>query len=153
MADTRAISSIPTAQYLDLAGLGVYDALIKGYIGTMLGTGVYSDKRLKSNISLSEGVLTKITTLNTYTYYPNQKAVEAGMPYKKEIGLLAHEVKEVFPEIVKVSPLTDKINDGEVYETIDYARLSAILVAGIKELTDKVNYLEMELNKLRVVNG
>jgi hypothetical protein len=50
------------------------------------------------------------------------------------IGLLAQDVEAVAPELVA--------SDGEGYKSIDYARLSAILVEAVKELAAKVAALE-----------
>ena len=56
------------------------------------------------------------------------------------LGTSAQKVQEVFPEIVG--------NDGDKL-SVDYAKLSIVALAAIKELTAKVNDLQNQLNELK----
>ena len=51
------------------------------------------------------------------------------------------ELEQTFPEFV----ITNK--DG--YKSVDYARLTPILVESIKELTEKINSQREELNEIK----
>lgn len=87
----------------------------------------YSDERLKKNIHPIENTLDKVDKLNGvyYEWKDGRKNVE--------IGLIAQEVQEQFPEIVK----TDQ--DGIL--TVDYSRLSVILIESIKDLKKQIQKL------------
>ena len=62
--------------------------------------------------------------------------------HSAQIGLIAQEVEQFFPELVK----TDK--DG--YKSVDYSRLTVILLKLTKELLYKYNNLE---NRLKVIES
>ena len=62
---------------------------------------------------------------------------------KKEIGLIAQEVQQYFPELVS--------EDKDGYLTLDYSKLTVILMTVIKDLTERVSKmgaLEERLKKL-----
>jgi len=110
-------------------------------------TAYASDKRLKTNINNIESALEKVLTLNGVYYNWNEKANElAG--YKtdeKHVGLIAQEVQEVLPEIIKLAPF-DNVGDGTSqtgynYLTIQYERLVPLLVEAIKELKAEIDEL------------
>lgn len=84
----------------------------------------HSDKRLKSNIK----PLSVRGELNPVTYTKDGK---------ESIGFIADEVKEFYPELV----VTDNSTD-EKYLSLNYAQLTAVLYAEIKELKERINKLE-----------
>ena len=53
-----------------------------------------------------------------------------------EYGFIAHEVQDIFPEIVE----GDK--DGEEYQSINYSGLIPILVNEIKKLKEEIKNLK-----------
>jgi hypothetical protein len=55
----------------------------------------------------------------------------------KDLGVIAQEVEEVFPELVHVHP------DG--YKTVNYAGLIAPLIEAVKELDARIDVLERAL--------
>jgi len=62
---------------------------------------------------------------------------------KKEIGLIAQEVQQYFPELVS--------EDKDGYLTLDYSKLTVILLVVIRDLTQKVSKidkLEEKINQL-----
>ena len=108
-----------------------------------------SDIRLKENIVNIQNPLEKINKLNGVYFNWNSIANElAGYDTGSiNIGLIAQEVEEVLPEATTLSPL-DK-GDGNLYKTIWYEKLVALLVEGMKELNKKVDRLEEENKKLK----
>lgn len=112
----------------------------------------YSDRRLKTDIRNIESVLNKVLALSVCRYRPNEIALSAGVDDKEEIGLIADEVKNTFPEFIKESPINDILNSIENYITIDYSRMSAILVAVIQEMhqsqEERFSKLEEAIEKL-----
>ena len=55
---------------------------------------------------------------------------------KKDIGLIAHEVQEVIPELVNGE------KDGETMQSINYTGLIPILIKEIQDLKARVKQLE-----------
>jgi hypothetical protein len=119
----------------------------------------YSDERLKD---FEDGnvpdALDKIKALNGRYYKVNQKAIDLGQfnpdiqENKMQIGISAQEVQAVLPEIVQIAPFADdelnasnpEAEDQTVdqdYLTINYKRLTAVLVEAVKELSDKMDAL------------
>ena len=90
----------------------------------------HSDKRLKSDIKPLE----VRGELNPVTY------VKDG---KESIGFIADEVKEVYPELV----ITDESTD-EKYLSLNYAQLTAVLYAEIKELKNQIKELNEKVRTM-----
>ena len=119
--------------------VGVND-LIVHYNGTMVGkfddaTGNYfpSDRRLKNSIErLNEGYLKKVRQLQPSTYYYNHTA----HPDRKEIGFIAQDVEEIFPELI-----SSKAEESE-YLMLKYNDFIPILTKALQELSVKVEQQE-----------
>jgi hypothetical protein len=60
---------------------------------------------------------------------------------KEDVGFIAQEMKEIFPECVSVHP--------KGYQTIDYAKLTVICIDEIRKLKMKVTMLEDEVRSLK----
>lgn len=90
----------------------------------------HSDRRLKDNIKPLE----VRGELNPVTY------VKDG---KESIGFIADEVKEVYPELV----VTDESTD-EKYLSLNYAQLTAVLYAEIKELKNQIRELNEKVRTM-----
>ncbi len=89
--------------YGSFAGNG--DSEYAGYFtGDVYTTGTYntSDDKLKQNISAYNGALQKIEALNPVKYnYKNEQYPLLNLPEGEQIGLIAQEVEQVFPNMVK----------------------------------------------------
>lgn len=103
----------------------------------------YSDKRLKKNIRPLHDCLELISKLDVYRYDWKENG-------KKDIGVIAQEVEEVFPEfVIEVQDETK----GTV-KTVDYAKLATISLKGIKELVGMISELRDDIKQLKEeVNG
>ena len=87
----------------------------------------FSDERLKDNIETLEDGLAKVEQLRGVTY------TRGG---KKNIGVIAQEIEKILPEIVKTA-------DDEIgTKSVDYSRLTAVLIEAVKDLSAKVKELE-----------
>ena len=95
-----------------------------------------SSKKLKTKIKKLHLGIDTVNELNPVSY--NRK----GAKNKNEIGLIAEEVNEIIPEIVK----KDASNNPE---GIDYSKLTVVLINAVKDLSAKVNELEAKLNANR----
>jgi len=96
-----------------------------------------SDIRLKENIIEIEQSLSKVTKLRGV--YFNWKEDETK---EKQIGLIAQEVEEFFPEAVQLNGISD-------YKTVRYSEMVGLLINAIKEqqlmiedLTKRIEVLE-----------
>ena len=87
----------------------------------------YSDERLKSNIQTLESGLDKVNKLRGVTYTRDEK---------ENIGVIAQEVEKVLPEVVITGNTEDK------FKSVDYSRLTAVLIEAVKELSAKLEKLE-----------
>ena len=85
----------------------------------------------------------KVAQLNGYYYTPNETAQSLGVDNNGlEVGISAQEVEAVLPEIVADSVI------GKGYKTVMYERLTPLLIEAVKELTEKVEKLELRLNEM-----
>ena len=59
---------------------------------------------------------------------------------EKDLGVLAQNVEKVLPELVreKESPY----HDDQTIKTVDYEKLTAVLIEAVKDLQQKVEKLE-----------
>jgi hypothetical protein len=93
-----------------------------------------SDQKLKTNIKDIEYGLDTIMKLNPKQY-------DWKKDNRKDIGFIAQEVEEVIPEIVKDNEwFDDKI------KTLDYEKLTAVLIKAVQEQQQQINKLEEKLN-------
>ena len=94
--------------------------------GDMVASGnvtAYSDAKLKTEISSIDNALDIVGKLRgvNYKWLSNGQA---------DIGVIAQEVEEVVPEVVKTT------EDGT--KTVDYGRLVSILINAINELKEEI---------------
>ncbi|MBI1927050.1 tail fiber domain-containing protein [Candidatus Poribacteria bacterium] len=107
----------------------------------------YSSIRWKTNIQPIEGALEKVQRLRGVSY-------DGKADGQHNIGLIAEEVGEVIPEVVAYE------ENGQDAKSVDYARLVALLIEGMKEqqaelngLKAKMAQLESALKKLQANSG
>ena len=97
--------------------------------GTVVVSGnltVSSDMRLKDNIQPLGDTMINILKLDAKSYTREGR---------EEIGLIAQDVKSVYPELV--------VEDGNGMLAVNYQALSAILINGIKDQEARIQKLEM----------
>ena len=95
-----------------------------------------SDARLKDDVETIENATEKIKQLRGVSYTWNNGSREG----QREIGVIAQEVEEVVPEIVHEKKLL--FAGDEVYKTVDYEKLVALLIESNKEQQDIIAQLE-----------
>ena len=91
-----------------------------------------SDYRIKENILPLDKTF-NVDNLKPVTYINRQSR-------KKDIGLLAHELQEVYPFLVN----GDK--DGEKIQSVNYIGLVSILIREIQDLKKEVKFLNDKIN-------
>ncbi len=110
--------------------------------GTYSGTWTnVSDRRLKKNIINITNSMEHILQLRPVRYEMKVKEFpEMHLENGEQIGLIAQEVEEVLPEIVR----TDK--DG--MKSVDYSKLSVVLIEATKEQQKIITLLEERIERL-----
>jgi hypothetical protein len=129
-----AVNSTTEGLYIDLSTIITSNLTAKKDIlleGTILST---SDSNLKSNIVKIPNPLNKINNINGYTYIRTDTS-------NYETGLLAQEVKDILPEVVKFE---------NNHYNIAYGNMSGLFVECIKELNKKIDDLTEKLELLKV---
>lgn len=90
-----------------------------------------SDQRLKKNIVPLTSVLGKIEQIEGVSFEWNSLAKSFGHKLgQKDIGLIAQNVREFFPELVT----TASSSDNQLYLNIKYPQFTAVLLQAVKEL-------------------
>jgi hypothetical protein len=109
------------------------------------GTIYASDERFKQNISSIQSPLQKLMLLNGVEYEMRKEAFPKNyfMP-GRQIGLLAQNVEQVFPEAVS--------ENADGYKGVDYARLVPLLIEAIKEQNIRIDLQQKQIDDLIRLN-
>ena len=101
-----------------------------------------SDIRLKDEVKTIDNALGKIKSLRGVEYVWNKGHREG----QKDLGLIAQEVEQVLPEIVreKKMPLMD--DSDKVYKTVDYEKIVGVLIEAVKEQQEQIDELKARLD-------
>ena len=91
----------------------------------------FSDERLKSDIETIEDGLAKVEQLRGVTYI--RKDNEDG---GQQVGVIAQEVEKILPQVVLTA------DDEMKTKSVDYGRLTGVLIEAVKELSARVKELE-----------
>jgi len=93
---------------------------------------VSSDARLKSNIVSLGSTLSRLLLIDGKSYE---------MKGKQKIGVLAQDIKEVFPELVS--------EDANEMLAVNYQGLVPVLINALKEQDNKISNQQVEINRLK----
>jgi len=117
-----------------------------------------SDRKVKTGISPLKNSLEQLMKLKPATYqFKTADYPKWGLSAGKQIGLIADEVKQVFPELVKeaVHPpeysedRKELLRPEEKYEGINYMGLIPVLIASIQEQQKTIEAMKDENEELR----
>ena len=123
--------TLPTTAY----GVYIADDVESYFGGNIVSAGTVtsgSDISLKKNIFTITNALDKVCKLRGVEF----DYKESG---RHNIGVIAQEVEEVFPELVL----------GDDPKTVAYGNLTAVLIEAVKELREEVSSLKQEINTLK----
>jgi hypothetical protein len=102
-----------------------------------------SDRRFKDNVEDIEGALDKVLELHGVTFrWKTEEYKEKGFAEGRHYGVIAQEVEEVLPEVVKEGSEGDK--------GVSYTELIPILIESIKELKAENDELKRRIEALEV---
>lgn len=107
--------------------------------GTLYET---SDARLKTGIEPLESALDGLRAIEPVRFRFREGT---GHPTSAQIGLLAQEVGEVFPELVS--------RDGEGHLGLDYPKLTAVLLKGLQEQQATIEQQRAALREQQEAQG
>ena len=102
--------------------------------GTIRATGdviAYSDIRVKENIKSINNALDKVKKLRGVEYNKIDNT-------EKSIGVIAQEIEEVIPEVVR--------EDDQGMKSVAYGNITAVLIEAIKEQQNQIDELKNQLN-------
>jgi hypothetical protein len=103
----------------------------------------WSDDRLKIKQGNITNALDKVCALDAFYYTPSVAGIKHGMKDQITIGLSANNVLKVLPELVDTS---------NHYLSLDYARVTALLIAAQKEarqeFQSQIDNLKLQVEKL-----
>jgi trimeric autotransporter adhesin len=100
-----------------------------------------SDIRFKKDILPLTSALANVMKLQGVTYYWKVKEFpDRYFNDRKQIGIIAQEIEKVYPELVQ----TDK--DG--YKSVDYSKLTPILLEAIKDQQKEIDSLNARMKKI-----
>jgi hypothetical protein len=91
-----------------------------------------SDARLKKNVVPLNGALDKIDAIRGVHYH----WIDAAQPQSRQVGVIAQEIQSVYPELVK--------QGGNGFLSVDYPKLTAVLIQSVKELKEMVMAYKMK---------
>ena len=97
----------------------------------------FSDRRWKRDLTVINNPLEKLSQLNGYYYYWNQDKKDQS----RQVGVIAQEVETVLPEIVST--------DAEGMKSVDYAKLTTVLIEAVKEQQTEIDELRRMIVKLQ----
>ena len=107
---------------------------IRQGLGSAIADGwtTYSSRRWKTNIHVLPDALSKVERLRGVSY----DLKDSG---KHEIGVIAEEVGEVVPEVVSYE------KNGRDAQSVDYSRLTALLIEAVKQQQKQIAALRAQL--------
>ena len=91
-----------------------------------------SDEAFKENVENLSGSLGKVKALRPVEFDWNELAKSEVKKEGHDIGLIAQEVEEVLPEVV---------GNHKDFKTLDYKKLTPVLIAAVQELSAEVKEL------------
>jgi hypothetical protein len=134
-----------------------------GYFsGSLYSTGNYqgSDRKLKSGIQPITNAISLVQALKPSTYaYKTSEYKQMELPEGQQFGLIADEVKEVFPALVKaaIQPAkyeNDDRENGRVvmeevsFEAVNYTALIPVLIAAMQEQQQMIEAQQRKIEAL-----
>lgn len=110
--------------------------------GFQFGGVIISDERVKQGVSGIADALAGVRRLRGVTYrYRTAEYPELGLSDEPQIGFVAQELEQVYPELV----VTRK--DG--FKAINYGQLVPVLVEAIKQQQTMIEELKTQVRELK----
>ncbi|MCB9248268.1 MAG: tail fiber domain-containing protein [Ignavibacteriales bacterium] len=105
-----------------------------------------SDIRYKSNIKSLTNSLEKLINIRGVTYdWKVEEFPKKQFNNRKQIGVIAQEVEEVFPELVHT--------DDDGYKSVEYSKFTVLLIEAVKEQQKMINELKKQNSEVSTQNS
>lgn len=125
---------------MTLSGAG--NLTVAGSVTASCGLLICSDARYKKNITNLYNSLNNLLRINGVRYDLRQSDFpEKNFSDKNQIGFIAQDLEKIFPEMV--------FTDEKGFKSVDYARLTPVLVEAVKELSIKIEILEEKVSAMQ----
>ncbi|RYE19686.1 MAG: hypothetical protein EOP51_19400 [Sphingobacteriales bacterium] len=113
-----------------------------GAVTASTGFACASDLRYKKNITPLQSSLQNILKINGVQYdWKQDEFPEQNFSDKKQLGFIAQDLEKIYPEMV--------FTDSKGYKSVDYARLTPVLVEAVKELSVKNDNQQAQIDELK----
>jgi|GEM_PF-6028955 len=115
-------------------------------LGNVRASGVVltSDVRFKNNIKPIPNALSALMQLNgVYYMWDINRFPNRGFKSTRDIGVIAQDVENVLPELIST--------DHEGYKSVDYSKLTAVLIESIKEQQLQIDHQQQEIEALKTL--
>lgn len=107
-----------------------------GSVGIANAWNTFSDRRWKTDLQVITSALEKVNQINGY-YYKWKDRPDTTM----QVGVMAQEIEAILPELVSTNE--------EGYKSVDYSKLTALLIQAMKEQQQMINNQQMEIDHLK----
>jgi hypothetical protein len=118
------------------------------FVGPVFSSGGFfppSDRKLKNNIAPLTHALDKIMLLKPSTYtFKTDEFSGLSLPRTPQMGLIAQDVEQLFPELIKESGLPGRDEEGKVFATgetfkaVNYISLVPLLISAMQEQQQQI---------------
>lgn len=100
-----------------------------------------SDLAFKEDVKPTPAMLDNVLKLDTVSYnYKTEEFSEKNFSDIEQIGLIANEVEEIFPHVVK--------KDDKGFRHINYGMLTPVLIKSVQELSSQLQEQQQIIEKL-----
>ncbi|HZV45399.1 MAG TPA: tail fiber domain-containing protein, partial [Saprospiraceae bacterium] len=128
--------SVPTEK-LHVNGNGLFTGTVTASCGLL----ICSDMRYKIKATALNNALQKVMALNgIYYYWDKEHFPEKNFTDDRQVGVSAQELETVLPELVHT--------DADGYKTVDYSRLTPVLIEAVKEQQRQIEELKQQVKML-----
>jgi hypothetical protein len=119
---------------VDFDGNALFDGDVVAYSST-----IASDARLKENVKDLNYGLKDVLDMRAVSFDWIDKRNG-----QHDIGVIAQEIEKIIPEVVVE---VDTLNsDEDTHKTVDYAKLTSVLIKAVQEQQEQINELKEKLN-------
>ncbi len=132
------IGNSSPSEKLSVTGNGLFTGTVTASCGVL----VCSDIRYKKNIAPITNALASLQSIHGIYYnWDNKKFADKNFGDERQIGFSAQELEKIYPEMVRT--------DTEGYKTVDYSKLTPVLVEAIKEQQSQIDFLIKEMIEMK----
>ena len=118
---------------IDTSGNALFDGDVVAFSST-----IASDKRLKENVKDLNYGLKDVLNIRPVSFDWKEKRNA-----QHDIGVIAQEIEKIIPEVVEE---VDTLNSEDTHKTVDYAKLTSVLIKAVQEQQEQINELKEKLN-------